>query len=367
MATPSPTGKSPPMALRVPPPETGEPLASLATRAGGRSALLVEPTPLFYALPTHAEAEVLAYLRPLATASLAPLVSAELPAARVFGAGAVLSADGRQLATDVSLDFGKPAEDHWLLENTDLRPPESLPGPSAVVAVNLGAGYCHWLLEELPRLLQVPPGSTSNLILHAAPPYARSALTRRGGAERVVEARRNGHFACAPLLVPALIGRPGLPTPAALALIDAFTEPLGREPSPLGERLYFSREKTRRRRVANESALWALLAPLGFVRIHLEDLSWEEQIAACRKARVVVAPHGAGLANLAFCQPGTRVVELVHRAYFNPTFWRLAALRGHDYRPVLAPGDCSLGVDRRANRLDLEADCAAVRAALLSS
>jgi capsular polysaccharide biosynthesis protein len=149
-----------------------------------------------------------------------------------------------------------------------------------------------------------------------------------------------------------------------LDLIEAFTAQLGRGLTGLGERLYFTREKAGRRQVANEAALWAKLDELGFAKIALEDLSWAEQIAACRRARVVVSPHGAGLANLAFCAPGTRVVELVNREYFNPGYWRLAALQGLDYRVVMPDGESSLGEDRSANRNDIIADLGRVSAAL---
>jgi capsular polysaccharide biosynthesis protein len=234
----------------------------------------------------------------------------------------------------------------------------------AVAAVNLSEGYAHWLLEELPRLLTVPLGETEHLVVHADAAYARQALAMRGGQERVIAATRRLHLRCAPLVVPRLAAGPGAPSRRALDLIEAFTAQIGRGLPGLGERLYFTREKAGRRRVANEAALWAKLDELGFAKIALEDLSWAEQIAACRRARVVVAPHGAGLANLAFCGAGTQVVELVNRSYFNPGYWRLAALRGLDYRVVVSGGEGLLGEDRRANRADIEAGLDQVRLAL---
>ncbi|MCX6937299.1 MAG: glycosyltransferase family 61 protein [Verrucomicrobia bacterium] len=323
-----------------------------------------EATRIAYALPAVATDEVRAYLRTRSEGELAAVGAARLPVARVLGAGTVLAGDGSSLASDGSGDFGGAEGRPWLLDAGDLRCPVTLDGPVAVAAVNLGAGYCHWLLEELPRLLGVPLGEAEHVIVHAGPGYARAALARRGGKERLVEPRRNSHFACAPLLVPALVGRAGWPTPTALARVEAFTEGLGRTEPGRGERLYFSRSRAGRRRVNNEEELWAELATRGFNRVWLEELSWPEQIAACRRARVVVAAHGAGLANLVFCPPGTRVVELVNRTYFNPTFWRLASLRGLDYRPVVTAGEEPLGADRKANRRDIEADLAGVRRAL---
>jgi capsular polysaccharide biosynthesis protein len=317
-----------------------------------------------YPLPTHASAEVLDYLRPLGSITGEAGGVARLAAGRVHGAGAVLSADGSLLARDVSGDHGNDSAHHWLVGYAGLRAPKTVTGSVAVAAVNLGEGYAHWLLEELPRVLTLPKDTADNLVVHADTPFARQALVMRGGKEQVVASKRRLHLACAPLVVPRLIAAPGAPSRRALDLIEAFTAPLGREASRFGERLYFTREKAERRRVKNEAELWGALGPLGFSKVALEDLTWEEQIASCRRARVVVAPHGAGLANLAFFSAGTRVVELVNRAYYNPGYWRLAALRGLDYRVVVSSGDEPLREDRRANREDIQADLAQVRLAL---
>lgn len=377
---PAPAPGGSPSVPRLPPPSRCERLAEIVARVGGTlkmrepgASAALGAARLDYALPTHASPEVLDYLRPLATVAREPEFIARLPAGRVFGSGIVLSAEGDAIARDVSSDLGKPFARHWLMEFGKLRAPEPLEGATAVVAVNLGAGYCHWLLEELPRLLALRPGEADNVITHAASPFAREALARRGGRERIVEARRSAHFACAPLLVPSLAGGPGAPTPEALARIDEFAGAgarLGRGVSPLGEYIYVARDRARRRRVTNEAELATALAARGFATVRLEELDWAEQIAAFRGARAVVAPHGAGLANLAFCASGTRVVELVGRAYFNPVFWRLAVLRGLDYRPVLARAGSEaeavepIREDRSENKRDLTADVGAVLAAL---
>ena len=348
----------------LPSPHSCVPLEQLVAPSGG---VWVRRTPeirVDYALPADAAPELLAYLRPLAAATLPAGGLARLPEGRVFGSGVVLSADGEFLARDVSADFGKAFGVHWLLGYEKIRSPVALAGTSAVVAVNRGAGYCHWLLEELPRLLALGQGGADNIIVHAAGAFAREALALRGGTEAVIQPRRAAHFACAPLLVPTLSSEAGAPTPEALRSVRAFAAQLGRGRSGAGERVYFSREKAARRQVTNEAALWAELKGRGFTRVFLEDLSWAEQIAICRGARVVVSPHGAGLANLVFCERETRVIELLNRTYFNPTFWRVSVLGGLDYRPVVAAGEEPLDEDRRANRNDIMADLAQVRKAL---
>ena len=340
----------------ISPPLTCEKLTRILPRFAGEAELLTGDSRLVYAPPSRASAEMRAFLAPWAEVSLSPGLVARLPGGRVFGAGNVLSPDGRVIARDVSPDFGKPFSEHWLLNFQRIRPPVALTGSVAVVAVTLGEGYSHWLLEELPRLLMLPSEAAATIIGHGDTAFGREALRLHGFAGRWIEPGRETHFACEQLVIPGLPGEAGQPTPFVVRLLADFTAPLHASSSAFGERLYLSRAKARRRRVANEDALWARLEPLGFARVYLEDLAWSEQINAFRHARVVVAPHGAGLANLVFCRPGTRVVEFFHRTYVNPCFWRVAALGGLDYRPMVMTEGPPLAYDRRAGREDIEAD-----------
>jgi capsular polysaccharide biosynthesis protein len=108
--------------------------------------------------------------------------------------------------------------------------------------------------------------------------------------------------------------------------------------------------------VTNEDELWPWLKSRGFVKVSCEDLTWGEQIAVFRHAKVIVSAHGAALANLVFCARGTKVVELFNRSYVNGYYWRLASIKSLDYRPVAAQGPERLSVDLKENRLDLMAD-----------
>lgn len=338
------------------PPLACESLARLLPRFGGSLETVADESPAFHDQPAHGNDELRAFWRTPVPAEISPGFVARLPGGRVFGSGNVLSPDGCVIARDVSPDYGKPFAEHWLLNFKRIRPPVPLAGPVAVVAVTLGEGYSHWLLEELPRLLMLPPDAADTVIGHGDTAFSREALGLHGCAGRWIEPGRETHFACEQLVVPRLPGEAGWPTPLGGRLLTEFTAPLHAASSAVGERLYLSRAKAGRRRVVNEEALWARLEPRGFTRVWLEDLAWAEQINAFRHARVIVAPHGAGLANLVFCREGTRVVEFFHPTYVNPCFWRLAALGKLDYRPVVASGGQPLACDRRAGRVDIEAD-----------
>ena len=336
----------------------------MAPRFGGSVEIRSAATEVKYALPIRATDEVREFWRPEASAKSAAEFVGRLPGGRVFGAGIVLSPDGKTLARDVSLDFGKPFEEHWLLTYGKINPPRQIKGATAVIATTLGSGYGHWLLDELPRLLALKRDEADTLIAHATPSFSRAALGQWGWTGAVLEADRGAHFQCEQLIVPSLIGTVTQPTPRGLKLIGEFAAAFHQEASAFGERIYLTRENARRRKITNEAELWAQLQAAGFSKVRLEELTWLEQINAFRHAKVVVAPHGAGLANLAFCRPGTTVVELFNRSYLHGCFWRLAALQGLDYRPVVPVSAEPLSQAISYNRLDLQADLRQVRAAL---
>jgi capsular polysaccharide biosynthesis protein len=292
----------------------------------------------------------------------------------VWRDGVVLSADGESLARDVAPDFGRGEDGHWLVgSGKKLRAPEILPsGPVAVVAANLGSGYCHWLLDELPRLLALRAmlgggmREMAGYVAHAGVEYARVAHARLGIAEKILASGWATHRACGPLVVPSYVGRPGFARPETVAWLREFAEDagLGRGVAGRGERIYVSREASRRRRVVGEASLRVMLEARGFATVRLEDLGWAEQIAIFRQAKVVVAPHGAGLANLVFADRGAQVVELFGRDYVNPCFRRVAALTGLEYRGVIAAGGGEPREDRSAGGRDIAVDVTAVVAAL---
>ena len=84
------------------------------------------------------------------------------------------------------------------------------------------------------------------------------------------------------------------------------------------------------------------MAAAGAARLRPLDpgaLGVQEQIDLFAGAEVVVAPHGAALANLVFCPPGVRVLELFHPRYVNPCYWAIADNPGADYRYLVCGRD----------------------------
>ena len=79
------------------------------------------------------------------------------------------------------------------------------------------------------------------------------------------------------------------------------------------KKIFISRENAKNRNIVNQNEL--LMALQGWKTITLENLSIKEQLKTFAEATHIVAPHGAGLINLLWCDPKTKVYELTHRDF----------------------------------------------------
>lgn len=90
------------------------------------------------------------------------------------------------------------------------------------------------------------------------------------------------------------------------------------------ERIIISRERTKCRRLIDGNQIASRLELYGFKKIILEDYTLAEQARFFNSAKTIIMPTGGGLANFAFCQPGTKIIELFSPFYL-PTFSLLLA------------------------------------------
>lgn len=104
---------------------------------------------------------------------------------------------------------------------------------------------------------------------------------------------------------------------------------VGSEKLSLSSRIYISRPKTVGRHIVNEDDVLEALTPFGFVAYTLEKMSVSDQVRLFSQAEIVVAVHGAGLANIVFAQ-NLRVIELFG-SFGIPTLFVLAKALGFEY------------------------------------
>jgi len=64
------------------------------------------------------------------------------------------------------------------------------------------------------------------------------------------------------------------------------------------------------RLITNENEVKKFVDEMGFQSIKLANLDFMDQVKIFNQAEIIIGLHGAGFANLSFCKPGTKIVEL---------------------------------------------------------
>ena len=118
-----------------------------------------------------------------------------------------------------------------------------------------------------------------------------------------------------------------------------------------GRKIYISRTGTRR--VLNENTLLDTLFEFGFEIHNLENYSQFQQALIFSQASIIIAPHGAGLTNLIYCQPNTKVFEFFGTDYKNICYFSICDIMNLNYHYYI-----SNAIDRGGNYF---VDPAAVR------
>jgi capsular polysaccharide biosynthesis protein len=82
------------------------------------------------------------------------------------------------------------------------------------------------------------------------------------------------------------------------------------------------------RKMHNIEQVQALLSKYEFETVYLEGMSIVDQIMLFQRAEFVIGAHGAGLTNLLFCEPGTKVIEFMPLAEVRPFYWLISEKLG---------------------------------------
>ncbi len=252
----------------------------------------------------------------------------------------VVTGDG-SLLREVSADHRSRAED-WRSFRHLQRFPRVVQTGSAVSLLT-GAGgaenFGHWLYDVLPRLHLIErAGLGRDGDRYLVPPidreFKRTSL-RLLGIEREDCIEVGG-----PVLVDAerLVVSGGHRNHGRIEpWIPRFLrEKFLGQPAQGGRRLYINRRDTKIRRIMNEPALESMLAARGFESVSMSDYDFAAKVDLYSSAQIIIAAHGSGLAGLAFCEPGTKVIELTGGSWYNPWFEDIAAGVDLDYHAVPA-------------------------------
>lgn len=254
---------------------------------------------------------------------------------------------------------------------------------------NRGAGnFYHWMLDILPSLDCFKQAGFSfrrsdRFILHtASSSFQKQSLLRAGiDPQQIIELENETPYVSAkeiicPHFQNAMGMRMGRWIPEFLKQFwlsgQSHNSVEENKTATIGRRIWLARANNARngRCITNNDELIDFFARRGFEVVYPETLSVEAQARLFSEASVVAGVHGAGLANIAFCKPGTTVLEL-YGAHLAPCYWAISALCGLRYANLYCDGesdrDESLTDDLDRSKLrtmDISVDLARVSATL---
>ena len=78
----------------------------------------------------------------------------------------------------------------------------------------------------------------------------------------------------------------------------------------LGDKIYISRQDSKKRKILNENELIPLLKDLNYQIVTLSEMNIFDQINLFKNAKIIIGYHGAAFANLVFSLPKTKVIEI---------------------------------------------------------
>ena len=195
--------------------------------------------------------------------------------------------------------------------------------------------YGHFLMDGLGRVAVAELAGVRLddidwvLVPGFATPAARRMLAAAGIPRRKrIVPQRGLRFLPDVLLAPSMPGTSRVYRPSLPRYLRTLVPP-GDVVVP---RLYVTRPADARRPLVNRASLDRLLLRRGFTAV---DAAQVDLAALMTRAEVVVAEHGAALADLSFCRPGTSVVELIPSDHMQPYYFSLARAAGLDYAAVV--------------------------------
>lgn len=118
------------------------------------------------------------------------------------------------------------------------------------------------------------------------------------------------------------------------------------------EKIFISRSNASRN-LTNEDEIFNYLERYhNFKKINLELLKFEDQVSIFNNAKIIIAPYGAGLANITFCKKGTKIITIFSSSLVRNEYYVIADALNLQYYYIVGSssnyfkGDYSLSLDK---------------------
>lgn len=213
--------------------------------------------------------------------------------------------------------FPMPDKDSFQLR--DDRGTLPLKGAVIVLSSSEPLNYGSFLFRILPKLASIRayPALDAHLLAPRPAPSCDTLLQLCGvPAERIITQDPTRRYRIERAIIPSLRNNQAYLDPQT---IQMFARLRDRWATPQSQhtalclyisRLHHSQRGASTRVMTNEAELITRLRTMGFQILYPENTSPQEQIAAFGNAELIVGPSGSAMFNVAFCRPGTKLIDI---------------------------------------------------------
>ncbi|MFB2918686.1 MULTISPECIES: glycosyltransferase family 61 protein [Aerosakkonema] len=264
--------------------------------------------------------------------------TARIPKGAAVG-GTVLTPDNQAVITSIESwhDHGPP--NNWLLPIS--RRNHHLNGSCLDIGKLIWAtNYFHFLIDTLPHLAILREAEWEPdwiLVYQNRSKFVDAIFQKMGLGKKIVYTSIRERYKADEMLVCTMPNqRIGKYESWGMNFLNQVFKP---EKESKKIRLFIDRSGTAVRKLKNQAQMVEQLSKYNFVTVRLEEKTIQEQVNLFHNAELIIAPHGAGLSNIAFCQPNTKIIELFSPEYVQTMYRKMAARLQLPWLGVLGKGE----------------------------
>ncbi|GAC1424360.1 MAG: hypothetical protein NVSMB7_00310 [Chitinophagaceae bacterium] len=225
----------------------------------------------------------------------------------------VISKEGYQIAL-VSNNQVNTQEEHTLFQELYIPSPANYKNIGLLLSTSDDNNYYHCLFQIAPKIWTLEKYGYNILSIHhfflelSGLPFQKEILSALNISwDKIVDLGYAKHVEAEQLLLTPAFEKP---EPWICERIRLLFLNSSCKNTNNPRKIYLSRKRARFRKLLNELEFIESILKLNFQLICTEGMSIEEQAALFHGAETIIAPHGAGLANIVFCKENTIIIEL---------------------------------------------------------
>lgn len=221
--------------------------------------------------------------------------------------------------------------------------PNHIKGTVALVASIAGNVFYHWMIDILPRLIELQNYENYNkidffIINKISNQFQIDTIAKLGIPQaKIIEVNNlfDHHFNVDLLIFPSFTSQFNK---SSLLTIKHLQNAFGLNNSlriNFSQYIFISRRGGNNRILLQEEEIYSVLKTKGFERFYAEDYTIQNQINLFKNAKVIIGPHGSGFTNIVFCKPQTIIIDICAPEWINDCFKSICELNHLYYHRII--------------------------------